>query len=86
MPITAYGVGPPLDSELRAEPPVIRGNGLDDHITAARQLPGIERCRLVHGDSATKAAGEETGRDVADLPVRPKVGWAEATRQQRPSM
>ena len=65
--IAANGIGPSLDRELRAEYSAFGRELLDDDISTARKLPGVEWCWTRHAAKATGAFIEMV-RDVADLP------------------
>ena len=65
--IAANGIGPSLDRELRAKHAAFGRKLLDDDISTARKLPGVEWCWTHHGAEAT-GAFIVTVRDVADLP------------------
>ena len=64
--IAANGIGPSLDRKLRAEDAVLGRKLLDDDVSTAGKLPGVEWCWTHHGAEAT-GAFIVTVRDVADL-------------------
>ncbi len=67
MSIAADRIGPPLDRELGAKYAALGRKLLDNDVSTAGQLPGVEWCGTDHAAGAT-GAFIETVRDVADLP------------------